>query len=136
MAAPDPGILAPPAAAPAAAPAGAAAVQAKVVLLALANAGLMTAGIFFQKLNGARGGNVFVSRWLVLSVICYLPTFFLGNLAFAIGGKMSVFIPVSAVMYVLVIAVGRWAFGEPIALVQVGGCLLVLVGVALIASRG
>src|ERR1700678_4429498 len=60
--------------------------DAKVVLLALVTALLTTGGLFFQKLNEVRAGGVLLSGWLVLSLVCFLPTFFVTNLAFQIGG--------------------------------------------------
>jgi drug/metabolite transporter (DMT)-like permease len=107
--------------------------DAKVALLGLLNAVLMTGGTFFQKLNSVRAGNPVWSGWLVAACICFFPTFWIANFTYAIGGRVSVFVPMSAAMYVLVTIIGRLAFGESVGSSQVFGCLLIVAGVALIA---
>jgi drug/metabolite transporter (DMT)-like permease len=107
--------------------------DAQVALFGLFNAVLMTAGGFFQKLNGTRGGGLLLSGWVVVATLCYLPTFFIGNLVFSWGGRISVFVPMSAATYVLTLVVARLYFREAVGLGQVAGCLLVVAGVALIA---
>jgi drug/metabolite transporter (DMT)-like permease len=106
--------------------------DAKVVLLALATATLTTGGLFFQKLNEVRSGGL-ISGWLALSLVCFLPTFFITNLAFQIGGRMSLYVPVTAAQYVLTLVAGRYFFHEPVAWDKWLGCALILVGVGAIA---
>jgi drug/metabolite transporter (DMT)-like permease len=105
----------------------------KVALLGLCTAALMAAGTFFQKLNGVRGGNVFVSGWLALSVICFLPTFPIANKVFLMGGRMSLFVPATAATYVFSMLVGRFYFGEEVSLNRWLGCALIMLGVGAIA---
>jgi drug/metabolite transporter (DMT)-like permease len=105
----------------------------KVVLLALLTAALTAAGVFFQKLNGVRAGNAFVSGWLALAVVCFFPTFLIANKVFLMGGKMSLFVPVTALTYVLSMVAGRYYFGEVVSYGRWTGCLLVLAGIAVIA---
>ena len=108
-------------------------VDTKVVLLALLDAILIAAGVFFQKLNGTRAASVWASPLLLVSFLCFAPTFFLANIAYAMGGRVSLFVPVTAVCYVMILAVGRFIFGEAIGPPQLFGCLLILAGVALTA---
>ena len=104
-----------------------------VVLLALCTAVLTAAGLFFQKLNGTREGGVLVSGWLLLSIICFFPTFLIANKVFLVGGKMSLFVPVTATTYVLSMLVGRYYFGEQVSYVRWVGCALILLGVVFVA---
>lgn len=107
--------------------------DAQVALLGLANAVMMTAGSFFQKLNGTRAGGLLLSGWIVAATLCFLPTFFIGNLVFLRGGRISVFIPMSAATYVLTLIVARLYFREVVGGGQMLGCLLIVAGVVLIA---
>jgi drug/metabolite transporter (DMT)-like permease len=104
-----------------------------VALLALCTAVLTAAGIFFQKLNGMREGGALVSWWLALSVACFFPTFVIANKVFLMGGKMSLFVPLTATTYVLSMLVGRFYFGESVSVVRWIGCGLILVGIGAIA---
>lgn len=109
-------------------------VDVKVALLGLLNAALMAAGSVFQKVHGIRTGSVATpSAWLLAALVCFTPTFFIGNLAYAIGGRISIFVPMSAAMYILVTVAGKIVFGEALATTQVLGCAFILAGVALIA---
>jgi uncharacterized membrane protein len=108
-------------------------IDTKVVLLALGTAVLTTAGLFFQKLNGVRAGGMLVSGWLVLAVTCFLPTFFITNKAFQLGGRMSLYVPVTAAQYILTILAGRFYFSEAVSWDKWLGCGLILIGVAAIA---
>jgi drug/metabolite transporter (DMT)-like permease len=103
-----------------------------VALLALATATLTAAGIFFQKLNGVRSGHPFVSGWLLLAVICFFPTFIITNKVFLLGGRMSVYVPVTASSYVLTMLAGRFYFHEVVSWDKWLGCGLILAGVAAI----
>jgi drug/metabolite transporter (DMT)-like permease len=105
----------------------------KVVALGVFNAVLMAAGTFFQKLNGVREGHIMISPWIVLATLCYMPTFFIGNWVYQMGGRLSVFVPLTALTYVLTLALGRFFFKESVNLTQVAGCVLILGGVALIS---
>ncbi len=105
----------------------------KVVLLGLLSAALTAAGIFFQKLNGVRAGNPFVSGWLLLATLCFFPTFIITNKVFLMGGRMSLFVPMTAAAYVLSMLVGRFYFGEPVSWDKWLGCALILFGVATVA---
>jgi drug/metabolite transporter (DMT)-like permease len=107
--------------------------NAKVALLALAVAGLTAAGVFFQKLNGIRVGNVFISGWLILATLCFFPTFVITNKVFLMGGKVSVFVPLTAATYVFSILIGRFYFREAVSPVRWTGCALIIAGVAAIA---
>jgi uncharacterized membrane protein len=105
----------------------------KVVLLALCTAALTAAGVVFQKVNGLREGNVFLSGWLVLATACFFPTFLISNKVFLMGGKMSLYVPVTALTYVLSMLVGRFYFGEGISWGRWLGCALILAGIGAIA---
>ncbi len=105
----------------------------KVVLLGLATALLTAGGLFFQKLNGVRGGNLYVSVWLVLALACLVPNFFVANKVFLMGGRMSLYVPVTAASYLLSMLAGRLCFGEAISTTRWLGGVLVMVGVAAIA---
>lgn len=107
--------------------------DAKVIALALLTALLTALGIFFQKVNGVRSGNVFISGWLVLAAVCFFPTFVITNKVFAMGGRMSLFVPVTAAQYVLAVLVGRFYFDEAMPLDKWVGCALIVSGVAAIA---
>jgi uncharacterized membrane protein len=103
-----------------------------VALLAVATATLTAAGIFFQKVNGVREGHAFVSGWLLLAVICFFPTFIITNKVFLMGGRMSVFIPITAMSYVLTMMLGRFYFHEFVSWDKWIGCALILAGVVTI----
>jgi uncharacterized membrane protein len=107
----------------------------KVILMALATALLTAAGVFFQKLNGARAGNVFMSGWLLVATACFLPTFLISNKVFLMGGRMSLYVPLTAVTYVLSIALGHLYFAEAVPWGRWVGCGLIVVGVA-VTARG
>jgi drug/metabolite transporter (DMT)-like permease len=107
-------------------------IDAKVVLLALATAALTTGGLFFQKLNEQRSGAL-ISGWIALSLVCFLPTFFITNLAFQLGGRMSLYVPVTAAQYVLTLLAGRYFFNEAVPWDKWLGCALILAGVGAIA---
>jgi uncharacterized membrane protein len=112
--------------------------DAKVVVMGLVVAALTSAGNVFQKVNGLRGGMPLialggiplVSVWLVLSVVCFFPTFLITNRVFLMGGKISLFVPVTATAYVMSMSVGRFAFGEVVPWSRWAGCGLILAGVA------
>ncbi len=109
------------------------ALDTKVVLLALTVATLTAAGNFFQKLNGVREGNVFVSVWLILATACFFPTFIITNAVFLMGGRMSLFVPLTAMAYVFSMLLGRFYFGEVVPWGRWIGCALILAGVGAIA---
>jgi uncharacterized membrane protein len=104
-----------------------------VVLAGLCTAVLTTGGLFFQKVNGTRDGGILVSGWLALSIVCFGPTFVIANKVFLMGGKMSLYVPVTAMTYVLSMLLGRFCFGESVSYLRWMGCGLVLMGVAAIA---
>jgi drug/metabolite transporter (DMT)-like permease len=108
----------------------------KVVLLGLLNAVLVCAGTSFQKLNGVRGGNPVISGWLALSVLCLVPTFFIGNAAYAMGGRMSLFVTATAALYLLAPLVSRVAFEEPLGWVRIAGCVLIALGITVVSLAG
>jgi drug/metabolite transporter (DMT)-like permease len=105
----------------------------KVVVLALTVATLTAAGNFFQKLNGVREGNVFLSLWLILATACFLPTFLITNFVFLMGGRMSLYVPLTAMAYVLSMLAGRYYFGEVVSWGRWIGCALIIAGVGVIA---
>ena len=104
-----------------------------VVLWGLVTAALTSAGIFFQKLNGVRSGNPLVSGWLLLAVICFFPTFVIANKVFLMGGRMSLFVPVTAANYVFSMVISRYCFGEEVSYSRWFGCALIIAGVTTIA---
>lgn len=104
-----------------------------VVLWGLITAALTSAGIFFQKLNGVRSGNPLVSGWLLLAVICFFPTFVIANKVFLLGGRMSLFVPVTAANYVFSMVISRYCFGEEVSYARWFGCALIIAGVTTIA---
>jgi uncharacterized membrane protein len=101
----------------------------KVVLLGVLNAALVAAGVSLQKLNALRSGNLVLSGWIVAAAACMAPTFFIGNLALSIGGRMSVFVPVTALVHLFVLAVAKYAFDEPVGYSQLLGTSLIVAGV-------
>jgi uncharacterized membrane protein len=105
----------------------------KVILFAVATALLTSAGTLFQKLNGLRGGNSFLTIWLLLATACFFPTFVLTNKAFLMGGKMSLYVPVTAASYVLSMFVGRFYFGEAVSWERWLGCALIVAGIGTVA---
>jgi uncharacterized membrane protein len=107
--------------------------DAKVILLGLATAALTAAGTFFQKLNGVRAGNAFLSLWLVLATICFFPTFLITNKVFLMGGRMSLFVPITAATYFLSMLTSRFYFHEDVSLARWLGCGLIVAGVTVIA---
>jgi uncharacterized membrane protein len=107
--------------------------EMQVVLFGLGTAALTAAGTFFQKMNGVRGGNAFMSWWLVVATLCFFPTFLITNRVFQMGGRMSLYVPVTAAAYVLTMAAGRFYFGETVPWDKWLGCALIMVGVVIIA---
>ncbi|MDP8999637.1 MAG: hypothetical protein M3O46_05945 [Myxococcota bacterium] len=105
----------------------------KVALFGLATAALTAGGLFFQKLNGVRGGNTFVSGWLLLAVILFFPTFLIANKVFLMGGRMSLYVPATAMTYVFSMLIGRLYFGEEVSIARWAGCVLIIAGVIVIA---
>jgi uncharacterized membrane protein len=105
----------------------------KVVVLALTVAALTAAGTFFQKINGVRVGHMFLSGWILLATFCFFPTFLITNKVFLMGGKMSVFVPLTAATYVFSMLAGRFYFGETLSWDKWFGCLLIILGVGTIA---
>jgi len=109
------------------------ALDTKVILFGLCTAALTAAGTFFQKLNGVRFGNAFLSGWLLLAAICFFPTFIITNKVFLMGGRMSLFVPATAAAYVFSMLVGRYYFGEEVSYNRWFGCALIVVGVGVVA---
>jgi drug/metabolite transporter (DMT)-like permease len=107
--------------------------DAKVILLALATATLTAAGTFFQKLNGVRAGNAFVSVWLLLATVCFFPTFVITNKVFLMGGRMSLFVPITAATYFFSMLASRFYFHEDVSVARWFGCGLIVAGVTVIA---
>ena len=107
--------------------------DAGVIVWGLITAALTSAGIFFQKLNGVRSGNPLVSGWLALAVICFFPTFVIANKVFLMGGRMSLFVPITAANYVFSMVISRYYFGEEVSYVRWFGCALIIAGVTTIA---
>ena len=71
--------------------------------------------------------------WLVASAACLLPTFFIGSLAFSIGGKLSLFFPVTAIGYLFTQLVAQIAFRERTDAVSWLGVCLIVAGVVISA---
>ncbi len=109
------------------------ALNVKVVVLALTVAALTAAGTFFQKINGVRMGHVVLSGWILLATFCFFPTFLITNKVFLMGGKMSVFVPLTAATYVFSMLAGRFYFGETLSWDKWCGCFLIIAGVGAIA---
>ena len=107
--------------------------SAEVALWGLVTAALTAAGIFFQKLNGVRSGHPLWSGWLILAVICFFPTFIIANKIFLLGGRMSLFVPVTAANYVFSMVISRYYFGEEVSPLRWFGCTLIVAGVTAIA---
>jgi drug/metabolite transporter (DMT)-like permease len=105
----------------------------QVAALGVVSALLLTAGNYFQKLNGVRGAPILASGWVALATLCNVPTFFMANAVYLRGGKLSVYAPIGALTYLFTMMVGRMWFGETIRAGQAIGGVLVALGVALIA---
>lgn len=108
--------------------------QAKVVLLALCTATLTAAGTFFQKINGERAGNAFLSIWLIIATLCFFPTFVITNKVFLLGGRMSLYVPITAANYFLSMLLGRFYFHEDVSVARWLGCGLIVAGVTVIVA--
>ena len=72
----------------------------KVILLSMLNAALVAGGGAFQRLNAERHCHPIWSGWMLLAIVCLAPSFLVVTWAYSIGGKMSLFVPVTAVGYV------------------------------------
>ena len=107
--------------------------DSKVILLGLATAALTAAGVFFQKVNGIRGGNAIMSPWLALACVCFFPTFYIANRVFLTGGKMSLYVLATAATYVFSIGIGKVCFGEAVSVGRWVGCALIVAGIAVTA---
>ena len=105
----------------------------RVVLLGIATAMLTAAGTFFQKLNGVRSGNAFISFWLVVATLCFFPTFLITNKVFLMGGRMSLFVPTTAATYFFSMLASRFYFQEDVSVARWLGCGLIIAGVTVIA---
>jgi uncharacterized membrane protein len=105
----------------------------KVVLFGLLTATLTATGTFFQKMNGIRAGHPVLSGWLILATMCFFPTFVITNKVFVMGGRMSLFVPLTALTYVMSTMTGRFVFGEALGWDKWLGCALIVLGVAAIA---
>ncbi|MFO0614494.1 MAG: hypothetical protein U0414_18055 [Polyangiaceae bacterium] len=105
----------------------------KVVLLAVLNGALVSGGGALQRLNGERGGHPVWSVWILLAMLCMGPSFLVSNWAYSIGGKMSLFVPVTAVTYVFSLLLAKFAFHEDVDWLSWVGCGLVVAGVAVSA---
>ena len=103
--------------------------DAKVAIAGVVSAAFTTAGVAFQKLNGTHSGNVFISVWLLIANLCFLPTFLIGNKVFLMGGNMSLFQPVTALNYVFTMVLASIYFGEAIPSGRWFGCGLIVMGV-------
>ena len=111
-------------------------VQTQVVFLAALNAALVTAGLAVQKVNETQKGSLYVSWMLVLAGLCFAPTFFITNVVYRIGGKMSVYNPAAAALNLVMIPVVAYIwFGEAITASQIAGMLLILIGLALVVPN-
>ena len=90
--------------------------------------------ILSEEINGMRAGNnAFLTGWLLLATLCFFPTFVITNKVFLMGGRMSLFVPVTAATYVLTMLTGRFYFGEVVSWTKWAGCGLIIAGVAAIA---
>jgi drug/metabolite transporter (DMT)-like permease len=107
----------------------------KVTFFALLNSALITAGMACQKMNGLRGGNPMYGKWIIAAFLCLAPTFFIGNIAMASGGRMALFAAVNGVTFLMVGAMSWIIFGEPLAPTQVLGLCVIVAGVALVALK-
>jgi drug/metabolite transporter (DMT)-like permease len=105
----------------------------KVVLLALLNGALVSGGGALQRLNGERHGHPVWSVWILLAMLLMGPSFLVSNWAYSIGGKMSLFVPVTAVTYVFSLILAKVAFKETVDWLQWVGCGFVVVGIAISA---
>ena len=97
---------------------------------------------FFAKLGATQLGNsegtawledVLTSHWILAAVIVEIVCFFIWMTVLAELDLSKAF-PLSGISYVLIIASGWLAFGEPIVGLQIIGSGLILAGVWLIAG--
>lgn len=105
----------------------------KVVLLSVLNAALVAGGGAFQRLNAERGGHPIWSWWMLAACVCLAPSFLVVSWAYSIGGKMSLFVPVTAIGYVFSLLLAKLAFKEEVGWLEWLGCGIVIVGVAITA---
>jgi drug/metabolite transporter (DMT)-like permease len=105
--------------------------------LGLLNAGLISSAIFCQKMHGVKGGSplAVLKPWLIAAMVLYLPTFFIGNLAYR-DGKIAPFLAASSTFYIWSTLVGRFFFGEPLGPRVALGLACMVGGIALILSGG
>lgn len=105
----------------------------KVILLSVLNAALVAGGGAFQRLNAERHGHPIWSGWMLLAIACLAPSFLVVTWAYSIGGKMSLFVPVTASGYVFSLLIARLGFREEVGWLDWLGCFVVIVGVAITA---
>ncbi len=104
----------------------------RTVIFGLVNSLFMTTGIFFQKLNGVRGGHPILSWYILAAAIAYAPTMLFGNFALQAGGKISLFLAATATFYVWSTLLGGIVFGEPLNATVAAGILVIFAGIALV----
>ncbi|RDJ04243.1 EamA family transporter [Rhizobium grahamii] len=78
-------------------------------------------------------GGALTSPWILAAVVVEIVCFFIWMTVLAELDLSKAF-PLSGISYVLIIATGWFAFGEPIVGLQIVGSVLILAGVWLIAG--
>ena len=92
-------------------------------------------GQFFYKSGaertGASLGSYLLNARLLGGVVCYIAVMALFVAAFKRGGALSVLYPVYATTFIWAALIGWFVYGDPIRATNVGGMLLLVVGMYL-----
>ncbi|RUM06546.1 EamA family transporter [Rhizobium chutanense] len=78
-------------------------------------------------------GDALTSHWILAAIVVEIVCFFIWMTVLAELDLSKAF-PLSGISYVLIIAIGWFAFGEPIVSLQIVGSGLILAGIWLIAG--
>jgi multidrug transporter EmrE-like cation transporter len=70
---------------------------------------------------------------LLGGAVCYVAVMVLFVAAFKRGGAMTTLYPIYASTFIFAALIAWWAFGEPIKVVNVGGMVLLIAGMYLMA---
>lgn len=92
-------------------------------------------GQYLYKAGADAAGNTVLSYLanvqLLAGVLCYIAVMVLFVVAFRIGGAMSVLYPIYASTFIWGAIIARFAFGEPIQPIHIGGMMVLILGMYL-----
>ncbi|MCM2278869.1 MAG: hypothetical protein NDJ89_12410 [Oligoflexia bacterium] len=109
--------------------------QALPILLNLVAAVFGALGQYYYKLGSARlGTDSLLRNWpLFLGVVLFCGVMVLFVAAFKLGGRLSVTYPMYATTFAWGLAIAHWLGREPVRPLQLGGVLVIVAGVVLVA---